>query len=290
MPIVLTIVLMGLNIALMIWWIIKLAQTGAWTGLTLGTIAFSVVLIGLSFYLLLMIKQRQLNQRQINFVDSVTHELKSPIASLRLYLETLQLRDLDIEKRSEFYQTMERELARLDDMINQLLHVARLDAIGQDSPSNDVALDSFLETCALSACERQRIDFKSVFDMRLVNAVVHAPQIVLEMIFRNLFDNAIKYGGGEPRVEVYMRTNKTHVEVEITDNGDGIAPELKKKIFHLFFRGGDELQRRQKGTGIGLYIVQTLVRKLRGKISIQDRDDASGTIFSVELPRSLEAQ
>ena len=152
----LAIVLMTINIALMVVWIIFAARQSYWGALTIGTIAFSLVLIGLSIYLFLTIKERQLSRRQINFVDSVTHELKSPIASLRLYLETLQIRDLDSSKRSEFYNTMDSELKRLDDMISQLLQVARLDAIGQDTATHDVCMETMLETCARSTSRRHR--------------------------------------------------------------------------------------------------------------------------------------
>ena len=276
---------MSINIALMVVWIILAARQSYWGTLTIGTIAFSLVLIGLSIYLFLTIKERQLSRRQINFVDSVTHELKSPIASLRLYLETLQMRNLTPEKRAEFYRTMDVELKRLDDMINQLLQVARLDAIGKSSELETVDLKVLLESCAKSASERHRQRGEDVFDMQVGSCEISAPRIMLDMIFGNLFDNAIKYGGRPPRISVKTLFERTgRVEIFITDNGAGVPPEIRTSIFKLFFRGEDELQRTTKGTGVGLYVAHTLVHKLRGKVTVEDGSQGAGSTFKIELP------
>jgi signal transduction histidine kinase len=290
LPLTLSVLLMVLNVTLMICWIIILAQQSAWGAMTFGTGAFALILLGLSFYLFLTIKERRLHQSQANFVDSVTHELKSPIASLQLYLETLQLRQLDDGKRREFYRTMDAELHRLDSLISQLLEVARLDAIGLDAPAEDVALQPLLTSCGTAVAARHRLAESDVLAFDLEPAVVTAPRMMLEMIFGNLLDNAVKYGGQPPRVEVRMRLkNDNRVVIRIADNGAGVPREIRKRIFRLFFRGGDELQRRHKGTGLGLYIAHTLVRKLRGRIAVRDRDDQSGSVFEIELPGKAAA-
>ena len=288
----LAIVLMAINIALMSIWIILAARQSNWGALTVGTIAFSLVLIGISVYLFMMIKERQLNRRQINFIDSVTHELKSPIAALRLYLGTLQLRELDEAKRAEFYHTMDVELKRLDDMINQLLQVARLDAIGQDAERDDVDLRQLLVTLGRSAAARHGYAFEKIFRIEGDPVCLLAPKIMLDMIFGNLLDNAIKYGGRPPQVEIdWHRLTERRVEILIRDNGQGVPHEYRAKIFKLFFRAEEELERTTKGTGIGLYVTQTLVHKLKGRISVDARDDSSGSVFRVELPcQSSEAR
>jgi signal transduction histidine kinase len=232
-----------------------------------------------------MIKEVRLNQRQANFVDSVTHELKSPIASLKLYLETLEMRTVTDDQRTQFYRVMEHELERLDHLITQLLEVGRLDAIGVQSDPEDVSLEPLLRKCAQSICaHHQRAPQETVsFDVQ--SAIVHARPLVLESIFRNLLDNAVKYGGDPPKVEIQVRvTDRGRVNTRIIDNGQGVPPELRKRIFGMFFRGGSELTRRQKGTGLGLYIVQTLVRQLKGRVSVQERYDAAGSVFEVDLP------
>jgi signal transduction histidine kinase len=185
---------------------------------------------------------------------------------------------------------MDTELHRLDGLINQLLEVARLDAIGQDAPAEDVALQPLLLSSATAVAARHRLNESEVLACDLEPAVVTAPRMLLEMIFGNLLDNAVKYGGQPPRVEVNMRLKKgNRVVVRIADNGAGVPPEIRKRIFRLFFRGGDELQRRQKGTGLGLYIAHTLVRKLRGRLAVRDRDDQPGSVFEVELPGKAAA-
>lgn len=284
-PITTGVTLIVLNVTLMVCWIVFFAQISWWAALTLGTIVFALVLIGLALYMALMIRVVRLNQRQSNFVDSVTHELKSPIATLRLYLETLELRALDDAQRTKFYRVMESELQRLDHLITQLLEVGRLDAIGQQSQPEDVALEPLLHRCAQAACAYHKRFEAEVVRYDIQPAVVHARGLVLETIFRNLIDNAIKYGAEPPHVEVQVRVNeKGRVVARIADNGEGVPPHLRKKIFQIFFRGGNELERRRKGTGLGLYIVHTLVRQLKGKVSVQDRQGGRGSVFEVELP------
>ena len=129
---------MMLNIALMIGWIVLAASFQEWPVLTIGTVAFAVVLVGLTFYMVLTIKEVRVSQQQANFVDSVTHELKTPIASLRLYLETLQIRNLDDSQRNSFYDVMEGELRRLDQLISHLLEVGRLDELGRETEPEDI--------------------------------------------------------------------------------------------------------------------------------------------------------
>ena len=284
-PITLSALLMSLNITLMVCWIVLLAQLGSWSALTIGTVVFAVILVGLSLYMLLTIKEIRLNRRQANFVDSVTHELKTPIASLRLYLETLQMRNLADGQRGEFYGVMESELTRLDELINQLLEVARLDAIGHEAEPEDVQLEPLLRRCAEAASVHHGWVDAEVFTFDVNPAVVHARRMVLEMIFGNLLDNAIKYSGDSPSVDVQVRVeSRGRVVTRITDNGDGVSADMRRKIFHMFVRGGDELQRKQKGTGLGLYIVRTLVHLLKGRVSVHEREGRPGSVFEVELP------
>jgi signal transduction histidine kinase len=290
LPITLSVVLMALNITLMVCWIVILARYTLWGSLVTGTVVFATMLLGLTFYLILIIKEVRLNTRQANFVDSVTHELKSPIASLKLYLETLEMRAVTPEQRTQFYRVMDHELERLDHLISQLLEVGRLDAIGEQAEPEDVPLVPLLKKCAESICaHHQRVPEQTVsFDVQ--PAVVHARPLVLESVFRNLLDNAVKYGDDPPKVEVHVRvTDRGRVVTRVADNGGGVPPELRKRIFQMFFRAGSELTRRQKGTGLGLYIVHTLVRQMKGRITVQDRTGQPGSVFEVDLPGRLAA-
>lgn len=285
LPITLGVVLMTLNVTMLICWIVILAQAAGWGALIVGVVVFALILVGLSFYLFLMIKEVRLNQRQANFVDSVTHELKSPIASLKLYLETLEMRPVSEEQRAKFYRVMDQELERLDHLITQLLEVGRIDAIGEQSDPEDILVESMLRRCGAAACAHHKRDEVETISYDMQPAVLYARPLLTETIFRNLMDNAIKYAGDPAKVEVTVRvTDRGRVITRIADNGDGVPPELRKRIFGMFFRAGSELTRRQKGTGLGLYIVSNLVRQMKGRVSVHDRPGLSGSVFEVDLP------
>jgi signal transduction histidine kinase len=216
----------------------------------------------------------------------VTHELKSPIAAVRLYLDTLRLRQetLDAAQKAECYEVMEAELTRLETLINQLLEVGRLERLGQESDPEDVSLAPLIERALRAACTHHKVSEAEVFQVDLEPAIVHARPMVLEMVFGNLLDNAVKYAGTPPKVDVQVRVRQRRVIIRIADNGPGVPRDQRKKIFDLFYRGGNELERTRKGTGLGLYIVRTLVHFLKGRVTVYDRFGQSGSIFEVELP------
>lgn len=280
--------LSALNITLMVVLIVLLARQSAWLSLVLGAIALAISLFGISFYSFLTIKEIQLNRRQANFVDSVTHELKTPIAALRLYLDTLLMRDLGPEDRQEFYGTMEIELERLDALINQLLEVGRLDEIGSQADPEHVELLPLLQTSAELSCKRHKYQLEDVFEFDVAPVALHTRRMLLEMIFGNLIDNAVKYGGDPPQVMVSAKPRGwDRVSIRVQDNGKGIPENQRRKVFQLFYRGNDELQRTRKGTGLGLYIVKTLVGILKGRVAVHDAPDNHGCVFEVVLPGRL---
>lgn len=286
LPITISVSIMALNLVLMICWIVILARLSGWTALAVGVVAFTLILIGASLWLVLTIKEIALNHRQANFVDSVTHELKSPIAALQLYLETLRLRPMDDAQRDEFHAVMEQELHRLDRLINQLLEVGRLDHIGEQEEPEDIPLEPLLRQAAELACLHHKAPFDETFTFDVTPQLLHGRRIVLELIFSNLIDNAVKYAGDPPRVDVSAQPyGNGRLRCLIRNNGQGIPYEERRRIFQIFYRGGSELERRRKGTGLGLYIVYTLVRRLKGRIAVHDRADGeSGCVFDVDLP------
>lgn len=290
LPITLSVSLMVLNITLMICWIIVLSQRSLWGALTIGVVAFTLILAGLSAWLVLTLKEIGLNNRQANFVDSVTHELKSPIASLQLYLETLSMRNMSDEKRNEFHGIMAEELRRLDSLISQLLEVGRLDALGDNEDPQDIEIGPIVLQFAETACLNWKVKIEDVFTFDIEPVTVKAKKIILDLIFSNLIDNAVKYAGAPPEVAVTVKPyGRNRVKIQIGNNGSGISPSDRINVFQIFYRGGSELQRRRKGTGLGLYIVSTLVKKSKGKIQIKDHpDDSPGCVFEVELPDRVD--
>jgi signal transduction histidine kinase len=188
------------------------------------------------------------------------------------------------EQQANFYRFMLDDVERLDGLINHMLDAARLDQRPVETDVVDVDLSAVLASCAETVCLRYHLPTTTV-RLSTTPAVLRARPIDIEMVFRNLIDNAVKYGGAEPIVEIESQfAADGRVVTRIVDNGLGIPAKLRRKIFGRFVRLGSELERSQTGTGLGLFIVRTLVKRLDGKISVRDRPDHSGTVFEVELP------
>ncbi|HXT58365.1 MAG TPA: HAMP domain-containing sensor histidine kinase [Pirellulales bacterium] len=281
-PITLGVVMIVLLLALLIGWIVLSIRY--WSVLAVGATFLVLVLVGVILYLTIAVQQISLNRRQSNFIDSVTHELKSPIASLKLCLQTLGRRSVTEAQQADFYRFMLDDLDRLDMLINHLLDAARLDQLPLGQEARDVRLDLVLRNCAETVCHRHRLPPETVA-VEAAPCLLRARPMDVEIVFRNLIDNAVKYSGPKAQVSVESWTNgRGTVTTRVSDNGPGIPAKLRRKIFGRFVRLGNELERATSGTGLGLYIVRTLVGRMRGKISVRGRAAQSGTVFEVELP------
>ena len=281
-PITLGVIMIVLLVALMIGWV--LLALNYVTLLAVGTTFLALVLIGVVLYLTIAVKQISLNQRQANFIDSVTHELKSPIASLKLYLQTLSRRSVTEAQQLEFYRVMLEDLDRLDMLINHMLEAARIEQPPLDTDVDGVSLAEVLQACATTVCLRHRLPSEMI-SLEAAPSVVLGRPVDLEIVFRNLIDNAVKYSMPDPQVKVESWSNgRGTVVTRVSDNGPGIPAKLRRKIFGRFVRLGSELERTQGGTGLGLYIVRSLVHRMKGKISVRGRGTKPGTTFEVELP------
>jgi len=291
-PITLGVVMIVLLVALTVGWVLvvvvaanRTASSGYWWAiLAVGTTFLALVLVGVVLYLVLTIKEIRLNQRQSNFIDSVTHELKSPLASLKLYVQTLSRRNVTEAQQADFLRFMLDDLQRLDSLINHMLDTARLNLAPPTDAVVDVELSAILANCAKTACMHYRLPDETItLDVR--PSLVAAQPVDVEIVFRNLIDNALKYSGEKPAVIVqsWVAGGGT-VVTRIIDNGPGIPINLRTKIFGRFFRIGSELERSKTGTGLGLFIVRTLVKRMHGKINVRGRGAQQGSVFEVELP------
>lgn len=283
-PIILGTILFVLIAALLVFWIIWGVATRYWAFLIVGIVFIALILIGVTLYLILSIKEVRLTQRQANFIDAVTHELKSPIASLKLYLQTMDMWEVGLDQQREFHRFMLDDVQRLDGLIDDLLEAAKLDHRQRDEPTEDIDPVALLKPCLESL--RRRYDFApEAIQIAAAPCVIRGRQHDLEMILVNLLDNAAKYGG-EPRqllVEVLVR-GKNRVLLRVSDNGSGVPSDMRRQIFNRFVRGGSELERRTKGTGLGLYLVRELVARMKGRISVQSRGPLGGATFELDLP------
>jgi len=286
-PITLAVLMIVLLVCLSVGWVLLNFFSTNWTLLSIGTAMFAFVVAGVVFYLVLSIKQINLNRRQSNFIDSVTHELKSPIASIKLHLQTLGRRPVAEEQRQTFYQSMLEDVDRLDQLISQLLDVARLShqADEKSITATDVRVDELIQRIVPELCLRHSRDPTCV-QMHLEPIAVNALLVDLEILFRNLLDNALKYADTPPVIDITLQMvpDRDALVALVTDNGPGIPRNMRRRVFGRFFRIGDELERKKPGTGLGLFLVRTVVRRLRGKIAIVDSPNQTGTRFEVRLP------
>lgn len=290
-PVTLGVVLIVLVIVVLVGWVLvnviaaidnEESARAYWTLLALGSVVLACILAGVIVYLVLSVRAINLNRRQSNFVDSVTHELKSPIASLKLYLQTLSRRTVTDEQRQDFHRYMLADVERLDRLINHLLDAARVERRSSNERWEDCRLDHILDQCVEAV--RQRYDLaENVVSTAAEPIILQSKPVDLTIVFRNLLDNAIKYGGNPLEVRVAAHLSGGRAHVMIVDNGPGIPRKLRRKIFGRFVRLGNELERSTQGTGLGLYLVRTTIRRLGGSIRVRDRRGQSGTEFEVVL-------
>lgn len=296
LPITLGVVLIVLVILLTTGWVL-LSVFGAlsskqayvyWTLLSVGSVLFVALLVGVVMYLWITVQTINLTKRQTNFMDSITHELKSPIASLKLHLQTLSRREMPEVERKAFYGHMLEDLARLDELISHLLEAARVDRSEAIVEIEDVDLRQLIQNSAKYVTARHGLPEETI-SLDGNEIMVRGRRVDLEMVFRNLLDNAVKYAGSPPKVEVTLRQKGKRAVIEVSDNGAGIPLHMRRAIFKRFVRVGDELERTKPGTGLGLYIVRTLVSSLRGKIRVLSGRAGVGTTFEVDLPVALSS-
>jgi two-component system phosphate regulon sensor histidine kinase PhoR len=220
-------------------------------------------------------------RQQRNFLLSITHELKSPIASIRLVLETLAKRRLKKEQSEKLNSSALKELDRLNGLVNDLLLSARLETAYQLN-LEPVQLDELLSEL-LDEMQAKYPNAQFSFQANEESVVVNCDKTGLTSVALNLLENAVKYSGKQPRIDLLLESDEKKVVFSVIDNGIGIEDKEKKNIFNKFYRVGSEDTRKTKGTGLGLYIVRQIVRAHKGSIDVVN-NKPQGTVFIVTLP------
>lgn len=249
--------------------------------------SFLGLLLLASMFLVTRSLQREIvvQRQQKNFLSAVTHELKSPLASAKLYLESLLLGRAEGEKHERYLRNAHADLERLQEMIEQLLESARMSSTGPPVRTERVALRAELsrildELAKDPATDAVRASLKDGDEL-----TVEADPLALRTMLRNLLTNALKYAGPEPRVELSLQREKGQAVLRVRDFGPGLGARDATRIFEPFVRGGDELVRTRTGVGLGLYMVAELARAQRGAARAIASVEGGG--FAVELTLPL---
>ena len=256
--------------------------------LVLGIIAFALIIAGIILYTVFLVRELRRNDQHDAFINAVTHELKTPIASIRLYLETMQARDITESQRREFFRIMLADTERLQQTVEQVLKagVAGQRVGLQHRAPVDIA------TLAADVIETARLRHHLSADKMALTVATQATELCvdgdadeLRTVISNLLDNAVKYSRDTVQVVVEVAApSPDTVWVRVRDRGVGIPRTLLKRIFNRFYR----FQTRGfkvKGTGLGLYIVRSIVKQHGGRVFAASEGEGKGATFTVELPR-----
>lgn len=258
-----------------------------WVLLILGGVVSALIIVGLVLLCAWLVREMRVNQRQQAFLDAVTHEMKTPLASLRLSLDTLDRHALAPERRREFQGRMREDMDRLTRTVEQVLNAARAEARVRKPQRERVELGSLIDRCIGEIRSRHALPEDAIVVRGERPAFVWGDSDEFALVFRNLLENAVKYSQAAVAVEVaIVASGDARTSVEIRDEGIGIAPRDLRKIFHRFYRAGREVQRTVAGLGLGLFIVRSLVRRHGGRVVAQSEGSGRGSRFVVTLRRA----
>ena len=279
--------LVVLAVALSFGWIIlNLTELAL---LILGIIFFIVLIFGVVLNTTFLIREIRRNEQHDAFINAVTHELKTPIASIRLYLETLKTREVDEAQRREFYNIMLADSDRLLLTVEQVLRASRTDLKRRRISTSVINVSEMVQECLELTRLRYGLNESALIyreSPEAQSARVSGDIDELRSAFSNLLDNAVKYSDDEVQVSVLVSAlDAKRVAVRVTDKGIGIQSAQLKRIFKRFYRVPGRFMARVKGTGLGLFIVHSVVTKHGGRVFAESRGLGHGSSFTVLLPR-----
>lgn len=264
-------------------------QAGQWVILLQGGILLALILLGLLTTFISQRKQVRLNRLHESFLSNITHELKTPIASIRLATETMLMREVNPDDRNKFLNRTLSESIRLQNLVDSILVAARLESKSDTSTRETVDLISVLEQSVQRFTERAGAQRSVTFDIQNTlnrkDFYIEGDPIQLQMVFDNLFSNAFKYTTEGGTIAVKAIVNNKGFNVSIADNGVGIDKQAIDKIFDKFFRAEGTAKIRVQGSGLGLYIARTVVQEHGGQLRASSEGPEKGATFHVEFER-----
>jgi two-component system phosphate regulon sensor histidine kinase PhoR len=240
---------------------------------------FLILAVGVYFVRKTFNKELELAKEKKNFILSVTHELKTPIASSKLFAETILSRDISKEKRDDILDKIIKDQTRLEKLVENILLISKVEEHELHLEREKVNCREFIESVimGLDLSETTKFDIDSEIEIKI-------DRFYFTSVIQNLHENAIKYSKAKEEIVWSAHQLGNSIFIQIKDQGIGVSPDQREKIFDLFHRIGDENTRDTKGTGVGLYIVQKIVALHNGTIKTKD-NQPQGSIFEIELPQ-----
>jgi len=279
--------LIALAVALNVGWIILNWREGVL--LFFGIVFFALLIAGMVVNTIFLVREVRRNEQHDSFINAVTHELKTPVASIRLHLETLQRRSLPEPQKQDFYRIMLSDTDRLMDTVEQVLRAGRAGdkKAGKDKAEVDFA--QVVRDAMESTRTRHRLQPEALrYEEMAPNGNglrVRGNAEDLRTAVANVLDNAVKYSGEKVDVQVSLAPDEKKIVLRVRDKGVGIRPEDMKRIFRRFYRVTHRSLAQVKGTGLGLFIVKAIAKKHGGKVFAESEGEGHGTTIVMELPR-----
>jgi signal transduction histidine kinase len=274
--------LISVILLLYVGWVLLSWRSGG--SLFLGLLLLAALIAGVVLNTFFLVREIRRNEQHDAFINAVTHELKTPVASIRLYLETLQSRAVDEDKRKEFYGIMLDDSDRLLDTIEQILRTGRIGPASRRPNLSRFDLGALVDDCVERARTLNQLADKALTYDAGAKVMVQADLDEVRAAVSNLIDNAIKYSGTNVAVTVETATvDKKNAIVRVHDQGPGIAKTELKDIFKRFYRVPGPTT-RVPGTGLGLYIVRSVAKRHGGRAWAESEGVGRGSTFTLQLP------
>jgi len=302
-----SILALGLSLALYIYWYISVSsglqaladrfniapdqvlEPRAWLVIMVLSILVGIILMGIFTIFVYNQKTLQLYRMQHNFINNFTHELKTPVTSLKLFLETVSKHDLPRQDQLKYIAYMLADVERLSDHINRILNLARLESKSYQGifEQTDIAAavvkivdanQPVLENCEIK-----------INNPLTVHCAYHVDRLLFETLVMNLLTNAIRYNDAPvPRIDIRFNQGKRNLNIQFQDNGIGINAREKKKVFRKFYQARRSGSALARGSGLGLNLVQSIARLHKWRIKAESRMDSTGSIFTLILPEKTK--
>lgn len=250
-----------------------------------GVLLVFFVIAGVVLNTTFLVREIRRNAQHDSFINAVTHELKTPVASIRLYLETLQTRPVDEAKRQEFYRTMLDDSDRLLGTIEQILRTGRIGQPNRKLNVSSIDFGRIVEDCMARARRLYDVPSEALTYKPGPPVTIRGDSDEVRAAIANLIDNAVKYSGKDGRVTVETGSvDGGYVIVRVTDNGPGIPKTELKQVFRRFYRIPGPIATKVKGTGLGLFIVRSVAKRHGGKVWAESAGPGHGSTFVLQLP------